>query len=64
MALFEALSTSATSSGCPLGFICMIFRDRLGGGGSAKASLAAVAAEDRLRAVPGETMVGDLGEVG
>jgi hypothetical protein len=34
----ESLKGSTTSSGCPRGFIWIIFRDLVGGGGKAKAS--------------------------
>lgn len=66
------LATSPSASGscscCPRGFICIIFRERVGGGGKVKTSFALFcAAEDRRREAlctcVGET-AGDLGEVG
>jgi hypothetical protein len=51
------------SSGWPRGFICIIFRDLVGGGGSVKVSFEiGSAAEDRLR--PTGVTTGDLGDVG
>lgn len=63
----SAAGVSACSSGCALGFIWMIFRDRVGGGGKAKESLLGVCAtEDRRRilttSLGGRT--GDLGDDG
>lgn len=63
----SSLKDSVTCSGCPRGFIWMIFRDLVGGGGKANASLVAVcAAEDRLRilTVSLAGIAGDFGGVG
>lgn len=58
-------TSSGISSGCPLGFICIIFRDLVGGGGRAKASLeGACAADDRRRILTASPMAGEVGEVG
>ena len=46
-------SKSRDCSCCPRGFICIIFRERVGGGGKVKTSLAlACAAEERRREAP------------
>jgi hypothetical protein len=61
------LKVSDMSSGCPRGFICIIFRDLVGGGGRAKASLEATCAADDLRRILTASLAGiagDLGEVG
>lgn len=60
----SSMASSGSSAACPLGFICMIFRDRVGGGGRAKASLAgATATEDRLRVLTASlTFAGEVGE--
>lgn len=58
-------TSSGISSGCPRGFICMIFRDLVGGGGRAKASFeGACAVEDLRRILTASPMAGDVGEVG
>lgn len=60
----ESLALSAVVSGCSLGFICIIFRDRVGGGGNANVSLPGTwAAEDLLRIFT-TSLGGIAGEVG
>jgi hypothetical protein len=61
-------SMSRSCSCCPRGFICIIFRERVGGGGKVKTSFALFcAAEERRRAalckLVGDTAA-DLGEAG
>jgi len=46
-------TSSSKSRGCSRGFICMIFRERVGGGGKVKTSFVLVcAAEERRRDAP------------
>lgn len=61
---FEELrKDSLAFSGCPLGFIGMIFRDLDGGGGKAKASAGgACAIEDLLRILT-TSLAGDWGDI-
>jgi len=63
----ESLNVSVGSSGRPRGFICMIFRDLVGGGGRAKASFAGACAIEDLRRIFTTSlagMAGDFGDVG
>ena len=62
-----ASNVTISSASCPLGFICMIFRDLVGGGGSAKTSLDSGCAIEDLRRILTTSearIAGDLGEVG
>lgn len=64
-ALGPSTTTSGCSSGCSLGFICMILRERVGGGGRAKESLAAgFWAMDERRRILTTSLAGNAGETG
>lgn len=54
------------SSLCPRGFICIIFRDRVGGGGSAKESFVVVCVAGLRRSLTASLagMAGEIGEAG
>jgi hypothetical protein len=62
-----SLRISISSSPCPLGFICIIFRDLVGGGGKVNASFPGTCAmEDRRRSLTTSLagIAGDFGDVG
>lgn len=60
----SSLGTSAISSIGPFGFICIIFLDLVGGGGSAKASWLGFCASEALRRVLTASLTGIAGDVG
>lgn len=59
-----SLGSSAISSTGPFGFICIIFLDLVGGGGSAKVSWVGFWASEDLRRVLTASLTGIAGDVG
>lgn len=65
LVLADVAMSAGSACACPWGFIWMILRDLVGGGGRANVSLCCWAADDRLRALTaslGWTGYGALGE--
>jgi hypothetical protein len=59
-----SLKGSTACSGCPRGFIWIIFRDLVGGGGKAKASFVGACAAEERRRILTVSLAGTAGDVG